>query len=805
MKCPSSLLLIAVATVTAAPAAFAAVCPIGFTAGTAIADTAIDGTVGAEWNDAQILQSSDPCLASLPDWNGTSTSMDGHAAPSLSKTVRVRSKRDATHLYVAFEVGDQTRNLDGGPLPLGELVTLQIDPNGSRGGQLENGASALAKDYRLDVLHSWGPSLDATTFYDSTTAPGMSTCGVQDWHVRSPPSGLVVGYSTAAGGYAVEVKIPTGALGLGTIDDDTGDLGFAFAVVNDLGHCVSVECDATGIAFPDVLPLTNVVSPLVSDPLDPTGCGDWLVPANWATGYLHQFPGDVWISRQPASWLSEDVDGLACGVVDNSYYPANPCKLAIRGCLRNSTAVDQLRNVLYLEGEHGIGPVTWKVVELKEAVTVAPGGPHCTDSAETTDVAGLTGHPCVRVYILPATFDPDFDRTDILAISSDTDLMAMVAAYDLGTQHIAQQNITRRAEASVCPDGDCRIAGRLDRERTGIAVASLGPPERLFEPAAFGAADQELPDGGRRDPAPADGAMDRGRRPAPTGDDVDLVDEEVARYAGDHVIVQITGYGFSASESARSPRYHFIEEIGGVVELIPVTRFMDDREEPGDGGDRFPEAAPARRAVTFAFQVSNPGTRARTIYLHLDVHAPPGFEDFEYFVDTAPRLYQPGETRTFEGEARPPAAGTAVRHPWSLSVHLGQNDPRGDLWDGCEGDLSWGLDLEYRFDARWAAELFYGHEDFDCPSRDEGEVRHLSLNGKAYLLTGFWRPFVGLGIGGYDLSPGPTETGGNLFVGLQANPLPNLGVEATARYHLVQANGTDADFLTYRLGLRFRF
>lgn len=141
---------------------------------------------------------------------------------------------------------------------------------------------------------------------------------------------------------------------------------------------------------------------------------------------------------------------------------------------------------------------------------------------------------------------------------------------------------------------------------------------------------------------------------------------------------------------------------------------------------------------------------------------------------------------------------------WSLSLHVGQNDPRGDLGDGCDGDLSWGVDLEYRFDPTWAAELFYGHEDFDCGGGD-GEIDHLSLNGKAYFLPGPWRPFVGAGVGHYDFSPGPSETGFNLFGGVQTNPLPQLGLEATARYHFVDASGISADFLTYHLGARFRF
>lgn len=153
----------------------------------------------------------------------------------------------------------------------------------------------------------------------------------------------------------------------------------------------------------------------------------------------------------------------------------------------------------------------------------------------------------------------------------------------------------------------------------------------------------------------------------------------------------------------------------------------------------------------------------------------------------------------------PGVGGDGSEPGWSLSLHAGQNDPKGDVWTGCDGDLSWGVDLEYRFDSMWAAELFYGQENFDCGGGNDAEVEHLSLNGKAYFLSGTWRPFVGIGIGGYDFSPGSSEVGGNLFAGLQANLLPSFAVEGAARYHLVDAGGDDAKFLAYHLGLRFRF
>jgi hypothetical protein len=147
--------------------------------------------------------------------------------------------------------------------------------------------------------------------------------------------------------------------------------------------------------------------------------------------------------------------------------------------------------------------------------------------------------------------------------------------------------------------------------------------------------------------------------------------------------------------------------------------------------------------------------------------------------------------------------GGGVRR-WSLSLHGGVNTPVGDFGDACDGGLSLGLDAEYRFGSRFAAELFYGRESFDCGGADS-DLSHFSLNAKAYFGSGQWRPFVGAGVGAYDFSPGSTETGFNLFAGLQANPSARLAVEATLRQHRVSAAGDDAHFLTAHLGLRIRF
>jgi len=140
----------------------------------------------------------------------------------------------------------------------------------------------------------------------------------------------------------------------------------------------------------------------------------------------------------------------------------------------------------------------------------------------------------------------------------------------------------------------------------------------------------------------------------------------------------------------------------------------------------------------------------------------------------------------------------------SLSLHGGFNTPVGDFGDACDGGFSLGLDLEYRFTARFAAELFYGHESFDCGGPDSS-LNHFSANAKAYFGSGQWRPFLGAGAGAYDFSPGSTEFGFNVFAGLQANPSARLAVEATLRQHFVSSSGDDANFLTAHLGFRIRF
>lgn len=145
----------------------------------------------------------------------------------------------------------------------------------------------------------------------------------------------------------------------------------------------------------------------------------------------------------------------------------------------------------------------------------------------------------------------------------------------------------------------------------------------------------------------------------------------------------------------------------------------------------------------------------------------------------------------------------AIESRWSLSAHGGFNVPIGDFADRCDGGLSVGLDAEYRFTGVFAAEVFYGHERIDCDDADA--LHHLSVNGKVYFGQVMWKPFVGAGIGRYDLSPGPAATGTNVFGGVQVDVRPRVAIEATAKWHLVEIGGADSNFFTLQGGVRVRF
>ena len=119
----------------------------------------------------------------------------------------------------------------------GEKIIVQLDPNASRGSQMENGGTSITTDYRFEITHFWDTdsnqkiSLTASPtqlqFFKSTTTAGNSPCNVEDWSAGTAfPSGSeVAAHNDGAGvtgGYTIELKIPLSAIG--SPSSDVGNL-----------------------------------------------------------------------------------------------------------------------------------------------------------------------------------------------------------------------------------------------------------------------------------------------------------------------------------------------------------------------------------------------------------------------------------------------------------------------------------------------------------------------------------------------------------------------------------------------------
>lgn len=633
-------------------------CQLGIKAGSAIADAGIDGQLGLEWADANELDSGSPCLDFLSN---------------PSRPVKVYSKADATHLYMAFDVLDSTQNTTGGgQLKNGERILVQFDPNNSGGPTLGTG-SGTASDYRIVVAHKWGAGPTAGTIqvlenslFNSATTPANSVCGVQDWsQVATSP--VKVGIAPRTGGYVVELKIPLASIGASSTAGTA--MGVAFAVIDDVGN--GTTDDAVAVAFPKSMPLTNgMYSPATLA----SWCVDWLVPNAWGTGYFGAPPGNVTLSHSPVYWNSQSIQALACGQADNTYYPAQPCRMEIQATLKNTTTSVQQRNLLYLWADHGSSPSTWRVIALKEGVSVpvggtdawVSGGPNTFSSGEWNGVPpGLANHPCVRVYILPAAFLATFPKSSILAISNAADLQTMEQAYGLtvSPNYSAQKNISRHDPSDAndpshgrCPYGDaCFVIGSAPVGMRFAALSLLSEAHAgELAPAGKSSANTRLAANTMSTAGSALATTVYGQTPpAKTG--VLLSRSEMDRYAGKNVVVQVRSFGYAKRAAGPGQRYNFIEDLGGVLQVVPVEMLRKNQQIP------------------IKLNVGNPGNVERTIYLRVDTLKPAGFEEVNVVLDTEPKTYGPGETRVVTGVvgkgAQPESCGCFNPSCWVKRIH----------------------------------------------------------------------------------------------------------------------------------------
>jgi opacity protein-like surface antigen len=779
-------------------------CQIGFRPGSSIADGSIDGTQGTKWNDASILRSGDPCMSFLPDWDQATMSGGGHAAPTISQMVRVLSKRDTTALYIAFDVTDRTRDRRdpgniGSALAVGERIILQFDSDNGHGASLNN-------DFRIDVTHRWQVSgsditLIAPTYSDSSGAAG-GLCATASFAPLAFPGGaggIQIKARLTGTGYFIEFKVP-----LNKINNPTNDIGFAFAVINDLGfHDGDGNDDATGISFPTALPIVNDTNPLFPE------C-QWVIPSQWGLGFFTTGLDDVTISRLPDWWNSSAVNVFACGAPNYIYYPGHPCRVSMKATLTNSSANNQTRNLLYLWAEHGSNPVVWHVIDLQKNVTVPPGTNVMPTSGELSDpsIKNKTTHPCVRVYILPSTFRVDFDESMILAINSQTQLDTMVMKYGLQDQHNAQKNITREATINDCPDSGCRISRNAvpgmpssanveallsSRLPDGIAGYDTAADSSLSQDSSSDATTLRLVNAGFVMPAAS--LPQTAARPliSTTGHPILLSGDEAREFGRDNVIVQVRAFGFSKRRPGSSS-YNFIEGLGGVMHLFPVSMFRERKEVP------------------FELNVGNPGTFPRTIFLVVDFYVPPGtLTGVTVDMDSGEKEFQPDETKVARGTVKIGTRQPPSFKRWGLSLHAGLSIPHGDFNTFFNPGPNFGFDLEYRITPTFSLEGIYGFHRFNGdtlgPFRLSDVTLHqFSVNGKVYGSSSPVRPFFNFGGGAYVFTPGANTHGGlNVGGGFQFDVTPTFAVDAMYNFHNVFTSGSNTQFSTVQGGVRFRF
>lgn len=803
-------------------------CRVGFLNGAA---PTIDGNnAGAEWGDASSIVSGDlnatpgtPCFGALLDQDGS------------NRPVRVLSKRYARagQNFIGFyvEVQDSSSTgvaLSSGGLPSGERFVVMLDPNHSRGASL--GTTGAGLDYRVMVAHAWQLSGSDITDAAATLSDSNHTqcAGAQNWAADAPAAGLVVEAQTMVGGYKFELEIPLSVLG-GLASFPASEMGVAFSVHNDYGQCLigtsGAACPNTGyLAFPNTIPVSTTDNPV-------TGChASWRVPDNWATTSSAAPPaGGVTISREPDFWNSSALNAFQCGssMAGYTYFPGNPCDLELKATPTNTTGSAQLRNFLFLWARHGTGdPLNYDVIALVENVNVAAVSPAAVGSGLWTNVpAGEPNHPCTRVYVLPNTFRSDFDRDDILGITTRAQLMDMVSKYGLVDNNWAQKNISRHTTGSNCPTANCSLPGpRRDWPAAGAEIASLAP--RAYRHAAAGGARYTgslfesdaapravgLPvTTAARTPPAAQTASTRPPRLATPGRRILMTPDEFKDNSRNHVIVQVRTFETEQPLAAEPTYYRYARPTGGVIQMFPVDVLQERVEIPFQlevsGAAAQPGAA------------GGPGG-PRVVSLLVDLHAPAGpAQNVELYIDTGGRPIRGDETLVVRGVLALPRQPQGPEDPedfrrWGLSLHAGASIPHGTFNNIYNPGPNAGVDLEYRFNRRFSLEAIYTFNRFRGETLDflgqpfdipDTNIHNLSLNGKVYGGTSPVRPFFNFG-GGVYVFDGATARGGvNVGGGLQFDLTPTVALDSMYNFHNIFSSGSNLRYSTLQGGVRFRF
>lgn len=147
-----------------------------------------------------------------------------------------------------------------------------------------------------------------------------------------------------------------------------------------------------------------------------------------------------------------------------------------------------------------------------------------------------------------------------------------------------------------------------------------------------------------------------------------------------------------------------------------------------------------------------------------------------------------------------------LRHTNRLGafLDLGPNFPHGSFGSVFNTGVSLNAGLEYIANPHFSVEGVFGYHHFPSSLGASLNTYQFSANGKTYLTTGAFRPFVNGGIGGYKFSPGSTYFGGNVGGGLLYTLTPKFGLQLSYNLHVVNT-GPATKFSDVQFGVRWVF
>lgn len=518
---------------------------------------------------------------------------DRTARPDEPVAFQVESWSTGTAIHLRLFIPDQTTRQvwsTTSTLRKGDRVIIVIDPNMSRSANLENGLTSQTKDH-MYVVTLKDELIQSVRHFLPEPVPGSTSSTL--WK-GSPEASTAASAGPAVPGtslynsnqYQVEVQIPFSELSnAGTI---SGDVGIAFAVINDLGAPLNASTDQlTGSAFPLTMPIGNADSPMREPQVTgvPPDAGVWAQPNRWGIGYFNSDPtsmniGMVHLPHSLADWHAEAIRLGVCNIASwddvpqittgsqnvagwYRYYPAGPCQMGVWVNAKNTrmTGLPIEGRLLILWGDSFVGmPFQWHVVRLTNSIAFPANLDTITREIwESVPSGGSFGagttHPCLKVYVLPADLDSSSTPMAINAtwmnanvtpnaVLTVSQVNQIEAAYGVngypGTLRAAQMNFTNLASASAtCPSTEqCTF-----REVIGLRSTGIGEARALLV------------------------ANPTAARPP-----VKVVEESSK---DPFVRVDIAGFGIAASTQARN--YVFLEPLGGFGWIAPRSQFQDSK------------------------------------------------------------------------------------------------------------------------------------------------------------------------------------------------------------------------------------